>query len=480
MRKMSAKYLCSVLLVLVMTVALALPASASVPWKKMLQVTTGINVKINGLTATTVDGSGKKVDAFSSNGTIYAPVRSLAEGLGQSVSWDAKTGSVEIGTKGDDVANDAAYLNEYFGVRQMTGTVSWDTFNAALTKIGFKTAAVTGVLTPATAAPAIVTAANMKELAQTYTDAQAAAACKRFGKISTSDAPYVACAVTMGLIPTTVNFTAPLNGDTASVLLMNAVQASGKGRRFLGFSNESDIASRLVTAWNSFTIFDDATLTKLGAQIVESGATTGYNLKYDGYSSRFLSENTIQYGHDNITHAVQLMGLLNRAGLVARVQLEPKVSVYQYLLEWSDGKVPDATPTVVVKKVADNLYLTYSVEYDLELEFANKKDRAAFDDLINKYAKIWDTNPNGKGMIYSAWWQPLYSTKDEMPSPQYTQIYDMVVRNGAYTIHPFATEKQMTAVRDKVAALAPDLSCSPVKIWVDAAFYRYITGSSHE
>jgi len=479
MKKSNNKRKVSLLLVLAMTLILVLPVSASTSGKT-LQVTTGMGISLNGLTAKTTDVAGNTVAAFQYDGTTYVPVRAIGEALGQTVSWNSKTNSVEIGTEGNDAANDAAYLNEYFDISPLSGTVSWSSFNAALAKIGATAATASGTLTPASAAKAIVTAANMAELADTYTAAQAAAACKRYGTISAADAPYVACAINMGLIPNTVNFTAALDGDTASVLLMNAVQAAGKGRNYIGFSSDSDISSRLVSTWNSFTIFDDPTLTALGVKVVTSGATTGYNLKYDGNSARFLSENTIQYGHSDITHAVQLMGLLNRSGLVARVQLEPKVSVYQYLLEWNDGKVPDSTPTYQVKQVSSDLYLCYSVEYDLELEFSSKTDRAAFDQLILDYAKKSDSNPNGEGMIYGAWWQPLYSAKDAMPSPNYTQINDVVVRDGSYTIHPFATNEKLSAVKTEISSAAPSLTCTPTKIWVNAAFYRYITGSDHQ
>ena len=74
----------------------------------------------------------------------------------------------------------------------------------------------------------------------------------------------------------------------------------------------------------------------------------------------------------------------------------------------------------------------------------------------------------------------MYSTKDEMPSPQYQQIFDVVVRNGSFTIHPFSTAETLSTVQGKIASSASGLTASPVKIWVNAAFYRYITGSSHQ
>ncbi|WP_241426704.1 stalk domain-containing protein [Dysosmobacter acutus] len=480
MKHLLGKRIMAMVLAAVLTAAMVLPASAVLGQKKNLEVTAGIGLTINGLKAKATDVTGKAVDTFYYDGTTYVPVRAVGEALGQTVAWDSAGQSVAIGTKGNDAANDAAYLSEYFGISRLNGTLSWATYNSALEKIGFEKAAASGTLTAATAAKSLVAAANMTELALTYTSQEASEACKRYGTISAADAPYVACAIEMGLIPNSVDFTAALDGDTASVLLMNAVEASGKGRNYIGFSNDPDIAQRLTSTWNSFTVFDDEALSKLGVEIVSSGATTGYNLKYDGNAARFLSGNTIQYGHDNITHAVQLMGLLNRAGLVARVQLEPKVSVYEYLLEWNDGKMPASTPTYEVRQVADNLYLTYAVEYDLQLEFSSQADRNAFDGIIEEYAKKYDDNPELEGLIYSSWWQPLYSTKVQMSAPQYQQIYDVVVRNGDYTIHPFATAETLGAVQGKVASAASGLSVTPTRIWVNAAFYRYITGTSHQ
>lgn len=479
MKNLFGKRTAALILSLAMSLALVLPASAATE-QKSVEVTTGVGLVINGLNAAPTDASGKAAEPLYYDGTTYVPARALGEALGQTVAWDSSARSVHIGTEGTDPANDAAYLSEYFGISRLAGTVSWNAYNSALEKLGFEKASSSGTLTPAAAAKSLVAAANMTELALTYTAQEASEACKRYGDVSAADAPYVACALEMGLLPNYVSLTAPLDGDTASVLLMNAVEAAGKGRNYIGFSNDPDIARKLTSAWNSFTVFDDEKLTALGVEIVSSGATTGYNLKYDGYNARFLSGNTIQYGHSDITHAVQLMGLLNRAGLIAKVQLEPKVSVYEYLLEWGGGTVPAATPTYEVRKVGDDLYLAYAVEYDLQLEFSGKEDRAAFDKIIETYAKKYDNNPELKGLIAGAWWQPLYSTKDAMPSPQYQQIFDVVVRNGSFTIHPFSTAETLSTVQGKIASSASGLTASPVRIWVNAAFYRYITGTSHQ
>jgi Copper amine oxidase N-terminal domain. len=80
---------------------------------------TPVSLNINGLAAKTTDVKGKETQTFYSDGTTYASVRGLAEALGQDVSWNSKTNSVEIGTEGSDAANDAAYLKEYFSIAPM-------------------------------------------------------------------------------------------------------------------------------------------------------------------------------------------------------------------------------------------------------------------------------------------------------------------------------------------------------------------------
>lgn len=479
LKKFLNKRLWSLGLAGALTAAMILPVGAATT-QQNLSVTTGIGVQMDGLNLRMTDVTGKEVGGIYYDGTTYVPARALGEALGQNVSWDSATSSVIMKTVGNEASNDAAYLKEYFGIAPMTGTVSWSTWSAALNKVNGSSASGSGTLTPASAAKSLVALANLTELAENYKAETAAATCKRYGTVSAADAKYVACALDTGLIPTTVNLTAALDGNTASALLMNAVETAGLGRNYIGYSSDADIGARLVSTWNSFTLFDDQTLSDLGVQVVTSGATTGYNLKYDGYSARFLKENTIQYGHSDITHAVQLMGLLNREGLVAKVQLEPKVSVYQYLLEWSDGVLPASTPTYEVRKASDDLYLCYAVEYDLMLEFASTADRDAFDKVIMENAKKSDDAPNGEGMIYGAWWQPLYSTKVAMPAPAYQQINDVVVRDGSYTIHPFATNEKLPIVKAAVQKINPSLTLEPTQIWVNAAFYRYLTGSDYQ
>ena len=223
----------------------------------------------------------------------------------------------------------------------------------------------------------------------------------------------------------------------------------------------------------------DPTLSEVGKEAVEQKITTGYGLKSAAYDARFLPELTLQYGHSDILHAQQLIGLLDSENINARVQLEPKISIYQYLLDW--GPVPDPTPTYEVKKFSDELYLVYAVEYDLKLEFADKEDLMAFDKVIKEFAKKNSENADMKGLIYGSWWQPLYSTvREDMPKEDYHEIYDCVVTNGEYSIHPFTTVEAKDEVVKKLSALHEGLSVNPEKRYVNTAFFNYLTGEDYQ
>lgn len=59
-------------------------------------------------------------------------------------------------------------------------------------------------------------------------------------------------------------------------------------------------------------------------------------------------------------------------------------------------------------------------------------------------------------------------------------IKDNVIRNGAYTIHPFSTADGGDKIAEVVAKEAPELKVEPVDLYVNNAFYNYLTGTSHE
>ena len=56
-------------------------------------------------------------------------------------------------------------------------------------------------------------------------------------------------------------------------------------------------------------------------------------------------------------------------------------------------------------------------------------------------------------------------------------VYD---KTGKYSIHTFTLPEGTSAVTDKVAEAAPELEMSPFKVYVNPAFFRYVTGTDHQ
>lgn len=386
-------------------------------------------------------------------------------------------------------AADADYLKAWFGVELAKDGLDAETFSRALQAVAGDTApAVTDPLTWWNAIGAAVKAADYEELAMSYPQEKAAERLRQHGaKVDGQEAEKlymtdIACALDVSLV-TADDVTRAAAGEDFTVadaekLLMNIADANGDGRNYLGMASDPDIYGKVDQAWNSFLLFDDAKLAQVGKEAVLQQVSTGYGIKSAAYDARFLPDLTLQYGHSDIKHAHQLLGLLNSEDIDAKVQLEPKISIYQYLLEW--GPVPEATPTYEVKQF-DDLYLVYAVEYDMQLEFNNTEDMMRFDGVIKEFAKKNEGNEEAVGLIYGSWWQPLYSTtRADMPAEDYHPMFDCVVTNGIYSIHPFALPENKDMVVERLTELAGGLEVKAVERYCNTAFYSYLKGEDYQ
>ena len=375
------------------------------------------------------------------------------------------------------------YLTVYFDAA-LEGDITKDSFNESLQKIAGEEAAAAEEDSYLSMVKAAVTTAEYEELALSYPEDKVQERLDVYG-VDLEDSQYaqsLACALDVSLITEDEAEKAAageaMTADEANELLMAVADARGEARNYLGSSDDPDIYGKIDNAWESFVIFDDEALTDIGRQAVEQQITTGYGIKSDAYSANFLPELTLQYGHSDIKHAHQLIGLLNSEDIRANVQLEPKISIYQYLLDW--GPIPEATPTYEVKQFGD-LYLVYAVEYDMQLEFENEEELLRFDSVIEEFAKKYAENADAEGLIYGSWWQPLYSSvRSDLPSDRYHEIYDCVVRNGIYSIHPFCLAEDKDQVVEKLNALNPDYQAEPVARYCNTAFYNYLGGTDYQ
>lgn len=414
--------------------------------------------------------------AIQSEGrTEAAPEASRSE---TEAAGESRTGTME--------ATDAEYLKTWFQVELSEDSLDGASFSKDLQLVAGKDApAIEGELNWSSAVTAAVKAADYEELALSYPQEKVADRLKHYGaEVSpgSADGADIACALDVSLItPEDAKKAAkaePITVTEAERLLMNIARANGDGRNYLGMVSDPDIYGKLDHAWNSFILFDDSKLAEVGKKAVLEKVTTGYGIKSAAYDARFLPDLTLQYSHSDIKHAHQLMGLLNSENIDAKVQLEPKVSIYQYLSDW--GPIPESTPTYAVKNM-DGLELVNAVEYDMELEFNNTQDMMRFDHVIKAYAKKNAGNEDARGLIYGSWWQPLYSTtRSDMPSADYHQIYDCVVTNGLYSIHPFTLPENKDEVVKKLSDLSGGLNVQATARYCDTAFYNYLKGDDYQ
>ena len=373
------------------------------------------------------------------------------------------------------------YLLSYYGI-EPGQEITLESVNGMLKAVGGEPIKAEA-LSDGAVVEAGIKLAGLDELAQSYlNDAvpdKAAKVLEANGILTEEEyVPYVACAADLELYAKDTPF-------DVETFLYRCLEIAGKGRHYLGRVTDADLMEEMRAVLDSMSIFDNWELDALGTELVMDGIVTGYGLKYAGYDARFLDAYTLKYSHSDYQHAIQLVGLLRSEGMDAYVQVEPKVSIYEYLKEWGTPAAP--SPTYAVQQTDNGRYLCYSVEYDLMIEFDSADDKEKFHGLIETYAKKYDDRVDENGdvtakLLAESWWQPLYSSGTPMRNGEFQEMIDNTVydRTGKYSIHTFTLTEGADAVVDKVGEIAPELTMSPFKVYVNPAFVRYITGEDHQ
>lgn len=85
-------------------IAFAIVVSATaVSYIKTIEVSTDINLSVNGQAFIPKDANGNPVEVFVYNGTTYVPIRGIAQAFGCDISYDANTKTAIINEKGKTV-----------------------------------------------------------------------------------------------------------------------------------------------------------------------------------------------------------------------------------------------------------------------------------------------------------------------------------------------------------------------------------------
>ena len=414
-----------------------------------------------------------------------APFRKFLAGavLSTTVLLSAVAGSLPAHAAGENYAD---YLGEGYGIK-WGQTITQQAFADALVKavkLDQAALALEGkadeALSVQKAVSLAVKAAGLKELAYSYPQEkvdQALQKAKLVQKASgtLTTAQELAAAVDVGLLPEAYYQEAvkngPVSAELASLLVGKALAFTGGYKNYLGDTAEEDIYGKLYQAWNTSTLIEAPELKKVVDEGLKQNLVTGYNLKDARYDSHFDPKLSITYGHSDITHAIQLVGLLRSEGISAKLQFEPKTSAFIYLKEWGE---PQETPDYKVVQIENGNYIAYSKEYDIGFEFADQADKERFDAIISKYAK--KNAEDQKGLLIASWWQPLYTSDTKLPN--YLEITNNKIVKGNFIAQSFSLNEKSADVVAGFKKLDPSINITAYKFWADQPFYNYLQGES--
>lgn len=334
-------------------------------------------------------------------------------------------------------------------------------------------------LTSINAVVLAVRASGLKEVANTYHQHKTDAALSKLGlsrsKLQPALVNELAVAIDSGLLPHSwyraIRLNESVTPELAAVLVARVLSFHGEysPANYLGYITDEDIYGKVYTSWKNSKLIKDKKMLELVNRGVEQGLITGYNLRDKDNAHRFDERRTIRYGHSSITHALQLIALLKSEGLNAKIQFEPKTSAYIYLKEWGE---PSITADFAVSQLDNGKTIAYAKEYDISFEFQTIEQKEVFQPIIFKYAK--KDRENQPGLIYDAWWQPLYTSLT--PINGYQMITDHVITDGHYEIHTFSLAEKSLAVIAGLRAISPDIQVAAQTVWVDNPFYQYLLG----
>ncbi|OUQ86593.1 hypothetical protein B5G50_20545 [Brevibacillus brevis] len=390
-----------------------------------------------------------------------------------------------------------SFLQQQYGVT-FDKTVTREQFEKALLKIVSATTSISEkdlsakTFLPATkdsskllvweAVSAAAKAAELKELGYTYSEEKVATALKKAGisykkggTLTLQAAQELAVAVDMGLVSANALKAASVEGavsaELASQLLAKVAEFHGSAKNYLGTIADEEIFGKLAQAWNESQIIKAGELQELVDKGLKQNLITGYNLKDAAFDPHFDPQRTITYGHSDIAHAIQLIGLLKSEGVDAKVQFEPKTSAFIYLKEWGE---PVQTADYQVVQIENGNYIAYAKEYDLSLEFDSVEAKKKFQPLVLKYAKR--DQEDMTGLLKASWWQPLYHSRTELAD--YAVITNNVLKDGRYVVHSFSLNQESTKVVEGFHKLNDKVKVETYKFWVDQPFFNYLNGES--
>lgn len=302
---------------------------------------------------------------------------------------------------------------------------------------------------------------KLQELAKTYPKEKIEKSLKGYKNIKTESSESLSHkAVLVDLNITSVEM---LNQKNYSTITEYVSDFLDNNENSLGNISDKNIFEKVLVKWNNVVpAKDNLLLEKLNVALA-NGLMTGYNLKNINNYANFDKNLSVSYGHNDITHAIQLIALLKGEGIDAKVQLEPKTSAFLHNPNWG---APNYTHIIL----EDGKIVVTPTEYDLKFQFSNNNDKIKFTKLIDLYAK--KDSKDQEGLIYKSWWQPFIQT-DKIEG--YQMLISHLVKNGDFEANVLTLPKNSKAFIDFMKK-GSNLKVTTQEIWVNPAFYRFMEG----
>lgn len=321
---------------------------------------------------------------------------------------------------------------------------------------------------------AAVIAAGKQELALTYSEEKIKGRMEFYGVVEAKNKSedtaynYVVCALDLGMINAETAQHA-IDGEISEKeqgnLLMAVASLTGKGRNYLGYSNDSDIFAKLRFLYEVYRPFSQKEMESAISLLFEEELTGECVLRSRVYDAGFLPSLTVYYSHDSLEHMEQLLGLLNSENIVVKVQLEPKMILDASAAKQLEQLKAEETSGICVGQLA----------YDLVLEFENQEDMARFETLVDEYAQIKEENEeentegkdstaeNQQSVIAGAGSEHIYvTTVNErlLEETKSKEIEKITIENEEAGLELYCLSEQADSVKEQILEAAKQAGLS--------------------
>jgi uncharacterized membrane protein len=322
----------------------------------------------------------------------------------------------------------------------------------------------------------IVSAAGLKELAATYSNAKIRKSLESLDLSITDPAvpmeqrQALALSIDVNLLfkgrLKVMDIHAPLSRESAFHLLERIHAFRRSSKNYVGYVTEPDIVSRIYDKWENASPIRNERLERIMNRAIGQQVITGYQIKNLSDLAQFDAGLKIAYSHSNIKHITQLIGLLISENVQAKLQLEPKRSSFLYRDEWEKTEYPN------LEHCDAGVMVAHKDEFDMVLEFTTREFRDHFRQIIDAYAKR--EFKDRQKILFESWYQPLY--RSDIPVEGYQRVADIILRDKTHIVQVYTKEEEAAAKVEWFKQELQDMEISTSAIWVNDAFFRYLHG----